>query len=176
MNKKSLIAVIFTCFALILSTAGEARAQARGQGMGQGMGQRGGRIRENLATLRLLRLTQALDLTEDQTSRIFPFINKIEKEKLAIQRQMTSDIQELRRTLTAGVAPEAEIAPLVGRIKAAQGRVKELDAESEAFLEKQLSPIQQGKYVIFQIDFYRMLEQAVADLKPQRGALPPLRK
>jgi len=173
-NTKSLIAVIFACSSLIFAAAGEA--QARGQGMGQGMGQRGGRVRENLATLRLLRLTQALDLTEDQTSRIFPFINKIDKEKLAIQRQMTSDIQELRRILAAGAPPEAEIASLVGRIKAAQGRVKELDAESEAFLERQLSPIQQGKYVIFQIDFYRMLEQAVADLKPQRGPLAPLKK
>jgi Spy/CpxP family protein refolding chaperone len=174
MNKKSLITVIIVCF-LIPATAGDALAQARG-GMGQGMGQRGARVRENLATLRLLRLTQALDLTEDQTSRIFPFINKIEKEKLAIQRQMTSDIQELRRVLSAGTVPETEIIPLVGRIKASQGRVKELDAESEAFLEKQLSPLQQGRYVIFQIDFYRMLEQAVADLKPQRGAASGLKK
>ncbi len=81
MNKKSFSIIIFVCFALNLALAGEALAQMRGQGMGGGMGQRGGRVRENLATLRLIRMTQALDLTEEQTSRIYPFINKIEKGK-----------------------------------------------------------------------------------------------
>jgi len=176
MNKKSLSIIIFVCFALSFSLAGEALAQMRGQGMGGGMGQRGGRVRENLATLRLIRMTQALDLTEDQTSRIFPFINKIEKEKLAIQRPMTADIQELRRLVGLGTAPETEIVSLVGRIRAAQERVRGLDAESEAFLEKGLTPLQRGKYILFQIDFYRALEQAVSDLRPQRAAPPAIKK
>jgi hypothetical protein len=171
MTRKPFIIVIFACLALMSVAAGQAAGQGRGQGMGQGMGQRGGRVRENLATLRLLRLTQALDLSEDQTSRIFPFINKIDKEKIAIQRQMSADIQELRRIINNRAdVPDTGIAPLIGRIRASQERVKRLDAESEAFLEKHLSPVQQGKYVLFQIDFYRALEQAVVDMKPQRGA------
>jgi hypothetical protein len=176
MSKKSLIVVIFTCLSTISVAVGQTAGQGRGQGPGQGMGQRGGRIRENLATLRLLRLTQALDLSEDQAARIFPFINKIDKEKIAIQRQMSADIQELRRIINGAAAAETEIAPLIGKIKAAQERVKKLDAESEAFLEKNLSPVQQGKYVLFQIDFYRMLEQAVVDLKPQRGPAAQIKK
>ncbi len=89
---------------------------------------------------------------------------------------MTADIQELRRLIGLGIAPETEIVPLVGRIRAAQERVRGLDAESEAFLEKGLTPLQRGKYVLFQIDFYRALEQAVSDLRPQRGAPPAIKK
>ena len=89
---------------------------------------------------------------------------------------MSANILELRRIINGAAAAEAEIAPLIGRIKAAQEQVKRLDAESEAFLEKHLSPVQQGKYVLFQIDFYRMLEQAVVDLKPQRGAAAQIKK
>jgi hypothetical protein len=176
MTKKPFAVIIIACLALASTAAGQAGAPARRQGMGQGMGQRGARVRENLATLRLLRLTQALDLSEDQTSRIFPFINKIDKQKIGIQRQMSADILELRRIVNNAAAPETEIAPLIGKIKAAQEEVKRLDAESEAFLEKHLSPLQRGKYVLFQIDFYRMLEQAVSDLRPQRGAAAPIKK
>ena len=39
------------------------------------------RIRDNIRTLLLLRMTQALDLTEEQTAKIFPKISRIEKEK-----------------------------------------------------------------------------------------------
>jgi hypothetical protein len=181
-NKRSIHVFIFACFAVALGAAAQDAGNMMGMGAARGggqgmMGQRGGRVRENLATLRLLRLTQALDLSQDQTSRIFPFINKIDMEKIRIQRQMSADIQELRRIINRPAASEDEIAPLIGKIKAAQERVKKLDAESEAFLEKNLNPVQQGKYVLFQIDFYRMLEQAVADLRPQRGAAPePIKK
>jgi hypothetical protein len=151
--------------------AGQVFGQGRGQGMGgQGLGQRSGRVRENLATLRLLRLTQALDLTEDQTAKIFPVINKIEKEKVDVQRRLSGDILELRRIVSGGDPSEAEIGPLIAKIRAAQEKVKQMDAASETFLEKNLTLVQQGKYVLFQIDFYRLLEQAVAGLRPQRGA------
>jgi hypothetical protein len=178
MNKKPLIVVIFACFALASAAAGQEGTRARGQGMmGQGMGQRGGRVRENLATLRLLRMTQALDLSEDQTSRIFPFINKIDREKAGLQRRTSADIQELRRLLANGNAADAEILPFVGRIRNAQDEIRRMDAETEAFLEKSLSPVQRGKYILFQIDFYRLLEQAVTGLKPQRGAAAvPIKK
>lgn len=177
MARKPFVILIFACLLLASTEAAQTDARPRGQGMmGQGMGQRGARVRENLATLRLLRLTQALDLSEDQTARIYPFFNKMDKEKIGIQRRMSADIQELRRTINGGAASEEDIAPLIGKIKAAQERIKKLDAETDVFLEKNLSPVQQGKYVLFQIDFYRMLEQAVVDLKPQRGAPAQIKK
>jgi Spy/CpxP family protein refolding chaperone len=180
MAKKRLAALLALALGMTLS-AGQAVGQGRGQGMGGlGMGQggqRGGRVRENLATLRLLRLTQALDLTEDQTAKIFPVVNKIEKEKVEVQRRLGSDIQDLRRIVSGGDPTGAEIGSLIASIKAAQEKVKQLDAESEAFLEKNLTVVQQGRYVLFQIDFYRLLEQAVVGLKPQRGAAQaPIKK
>ncbi len=81
---------LIMAFLVFLSTA------AFGQGQGNGMQNRQ-RVRENLATLRLLRLTQALDLSEEQAAKIFPTVNKIEKDKLRIQRDMSADIRDLRQ-------------------------------------------------------------------------------
>jgi Spy/CpxP family protein refolding chaperone len=170
MAKKFSAVIVFLCFILAGAAAGQDRVPGRGQAPGARMGQRGGRVRENLATLRLLRLTQALDLTEDQAAKIFPVINKIEREKIEVQRSLSGDIQDLRKIVAAGAPVDADLAPLIAKINAAQKRVKQLDAESEAFLETNLSVVQRGKYILFQIDFYRALEQAALGLKPQRGA------
>jgi Spy/CpxP family protein refolding chaperone len=136
------------------------------------------RVRENLATLRLLRLTQALDLSEDQAAKIFPTVNKIEKEKLQLQRRMSADIRDLRQILIDPPSSEAEIEAMVAKIREAQKLVREKDAELESFLESSLTGVQKAKYVIFQIEFYRLMDQTLDRLRMPRNnpASPPIKK
>jgi len=136
------------------------------------------RVRENLATLRLLRLTQALDLSEDQAAKIFPTVNKIEKEKLQLQRSMSADIRDLRQILLAPSLQEAEIEAKVTKIREGQKLVREKDAEIEFFLEKSLTTVQKAKYVLFQIEFFRLMEQTLDRLRMPRTnpAPPPFKK
>jgi Spy/CpxP family protein refolding chaperone len=131
------------------------------------------RLRQNLATLRLLRLTQALDLSEEQAARIFPTVNKLEKEKAGLQIAMSADIRDLRRLLAESPAKEDDIAANVRKIKDAQQVVKQKDAELDAFLENNLTTVQKAKYVIFEIEFYRLLEQTLQGMRGMRGTMPP---
>lgn len=135
-------------------------------------------VRENLSTLRLLRMTDALDLTEDQTAKIYPFLNRVEKDKLKIQKAMSSDLKALR-ILTRDPAPkEAEILAKAKSILDARIKVRALDDEADQFLQKQLTNVQIGKYVIFQLDFYRGLESTFEQIRQRRGqpGLPPIKK
>jgi Spy/CpxP family protein refolding chaperone len=136
------------------------------------------RVRENLATLRLLRLTQALDLNEDQAAKIFPTVNKIEKEKLQLQRSLSVDIRDLRQILLDPSPKDAEIEAKVGKIREGQKLVRAKDAELESFLENSLTTVQKAKYVIFQIEFYRLMEQTLDRLRMPRNnpAAPPVKK
>jgi len=131
------------------------------------------KLRQNLATLRLLRLTQALDLTEDQAARIFPTVNKLEKEKADLQIAMSADIRDLRRFLAESPTKDEDIATKVRKIKDAQQIVKQKDAELDAFLEDHLTTVQKAKYVIFEIEFYRLLEQTLQGMRGMRGNAPP---
>ena len=146
--------------------------------MGQGHGaQRGARVRENLATLRLLRLTQALDLTEEQTSRIFPFINKIEKEKIGIQRQMSARYPELRRIIGSRRPGSGDRCPIVEIIRPPRKQVKQLRTPSpRAFLEKHLTG-PAGQVCPLPDRFLPAYSSRPwPTLKPQRGAAPALIK
>jgi len=134
------------------------------------------RMRQNLATLRLLRMTQALDLTEDQAAKIFPIFNRIEREKLESQRSMSADIAVLRKLLRDSNAKEEDLAARLASLKAAQAALKAKDAELEELLEARLSTVQKAKYLLFQIEFYRGLTDVLdrAGQRGQRGAVPPV--
>jgi hypothetical protein len=153
-------------------------AFGQGQGQGQGGGQNRQRVRENLATLRLLRLTQALDLTEEQAAKFFPTVNRIEKDKVKIQRDMTADIQKLRLLVAEMTPNEAEIGVRIKSIKDAQRLARQKDDELESYLESSLTTVQKAKYVLFQIEFYRMLEQSLERGRMMRNNAPlaPIKK
>lgn len=135
-------------------------------------------VRENLITLRLLRMTEALDLTEDQTAKIFPYLNRVEKDKLKVQTVMSADLRALRVLTRDPAAKEAEILAKVKSVLEARLKVRILDDEVDQLLEKQLTTVQKGKYVLFQVDFYRGLGDTIDQIRRRRGQLgpPPVKK
>ena len=158
---------------LILSLvilAGLALASAQ-----DNMLQRRQKVRENLVTLRLLRLTQALDLTDEQAAKIYPSINRIEKEKMDIQKQMSADIWDLRSMVNGPTPKESDIEIKYKNVRAAQQSIKDKDAELDEFLEKNLTSIQKAKYLLFQIEFFRVLNDGMDRVRMMRNK-PPLKK
>ena len=110
---------------------------APAQGALQGDPQARMRLRENISNLYLLRLTRALELTEEQTAKLYPFLTRIEREKAVIQRQMGLDLRDLRAALTATPAGEERILGLVARIREARRAIREKDGEVEDDLEEE---------------------------------------
>ncbi len=114
-------------------------------------------IRENIHTLLLLRMTQVLDLTEDQAAKIFPRINQIEKEKARLQKEIGQDLRILRRLLEEEMLNSDDISERVKNIRQLRAQVKEIEREFEDFLEEHLTQVQFARYIIFSQDFYRGL-------------------
>lgn len=111
------------------------------------------RLRENLTNLRLLRMTEALDLTAEQTAAIYPFATRLEKEKAGIIRDLGAEMADLRR-LVGEISPkEADLAARVEAVRRLRRSLQEKDLEFERFLQANLSGIQVARYVIFQADF-----------------------
>lgn len=124
------------------------------------------RIRRNIQTLRLLQMTQALDLSEEQTARIFPVLNRLEKEKADLRRQVAEAVRELRTIIRGGKAKEESLSAAVDKVKSLRRAILQGDAELESFLEGQLTPVQRAKYVVFSLDFYQGLGER---LRKARG-------
>lgn len=127
------------------------------------------KIRENISALRLMRMTQALDLTEEEAARIFPALSRVEKEKTEIQREIGVQIRDLRSLAAAPRPQESEILEKIRTIRSLREKIRQKDQEFERFLDSRLSPVQQAKYTLFTVDFYRGLGE---HLRRARGFQP----
>jgi Spy/CpxP family protein refolding chaperone len=113
------------------------------------------RIRENIHRLRLLRMTEALGLSEEQTAKIYPLASRIEKDKQRILREINSEMSRLRDLLAEDTPAEANLLAGVARIKELRQTFQDKDLEFESSLEMTLSPLQKAKYLLFSAEFYR---------------------
>ncbi|NIM90782.1 MAG: periplasmic heavy metal sensor [Candidatus Aminicenantes bacterium] len=119
------------------------------------------RIRESVNTLRLLKMTEVLDLTEEQAAKIFPALNRTEKDKRDINRQIGQKLKELRLILAKEELEEQEIEQAIGELKKLRNALRVKDEELEKIIEENLTLVQRAKYVVFSVDFYRGLREKI---------------
>jgi Spy/CpxP family protein refolding chaperone len=129
------------------------------------------RLRESLSDLYLVRLTRALELTEDQAARLYPVLTRAEKDKAALQGRMGNDLRDLREELAGPAVREGRVAELVDRVREARRAIRQKEDEVEAVLEAHLTPVQRARYVIFTVDFMRSVGENLQRVRGQRGVL-----
>lgn len=152
---------VVACLIGAALAAGGWPALCAGQAPGAG-------LRERISELYLLRLTRALDLTEEQTAKIYPLLTRAEKVKVGIQKEMGRDLRDLRAELAQDAPREKELAALVDRIRQDRLLVRKTDDEVEAALDQVLTPVQKARYLIFNIEFLRNVGE---NLGRERGAV-----
>lgn len=123
------------------------------------------RSRDNVRTLYLLRMTQVLNLTEEQAAMIYPRITMVEKWKHELNKNLNRLLRELRVRLRDESVEDEELAGRVQEIKDLSHRLKDIDKEMEFFLEQNLTVEQQAKYLIFHSDFTRRLRQQLEEAR-----------
>lgn len=129
------------------------------------------RVRENMRTLWLLRMTRVLELTEEQTAKIFPIVSGIEKEKSEIHQQLGKEVRELRLILKEEEPDQKELKNKIDKIKELRNLIQKKDEELEARLEENLTLVQRAKYMIFAANFYRELRDNLERARIQRERL-----
>jgi Spy/CpxP family protein refolding chaperone len=160
MRANRIIVALVAC--LVLATWAVARPL-------QGEPQARGRLRENINTLRLLRMTEALDLTEEQAAKLFPAMTRIEKDKADLQRRLGDEIRGLRRALDKSPVQDADVLALVRRVKDIRQSIRQKDEEFDSLLDENLTPVQKGRYLVFLVDFARGLGEKLNRARQIRG-------
>jgi len=128
----------------------------------------GPRVRENLITLKLLRMTQALDLTTDQTSAIYPVVTRLETEKYGVTQKLNEAMKDLSLQVEQAKPDDARILGLLADIEGWRGRIIAIDKETSDFLTAKLSVVQRAKYLLFNAEFYRRLGERLGHLRQGR--------
>lgn len=126
------------------------------------------KLRDNINMLMLLRMTQVLDLSEEQAAKLFPRLNRFEKEKRKINQEIGMQMRRLKLAVREKELDEQEISQQLSRIKSLREQLKTLEAEIETFVVQHLSIEQQARYLIFFQDFYREMREKLNQARVKR--------
>ncbi len=117
-------------------------------------------IRELINSLRIVKMTQALDLSEEQAIKVFTKMGQIEKEKKNLQKKMKESVQGLRGLIDSE-ASEEELKKSVENIKNLRTSIKDQDEALVKHLEGVLSVEQQAKCILFMEEFPKHIRKMI---------------
>ena len=124
------------------------------------------RVRKRIETLKMWKLTKALDLDEAASARLFPILNKYDKRKAEIHQNLRKGMREMRRSLKENKTGELKntLAMLEDNHRALQN----INDEEWAEMKKVLTVEQQARFILFRQEFDSEVHRLIADAKDRR--------
>jgi Spy/CpxP family protein refolding chaperone len=128
---------------------------------------------------RLYKLTEYLELDEDQTAKIYPRMAEMKTLREEHHQAMQEKLEELRELLAAEKPEVKKAAALAREIQDSKNQMHDKMKKLEDGLFDVLSPEQQAKFVLFQHKFREHLERAgrrferMHDGQGMEGDAPP---
>jgi hypothetical protein len=102
-------------------------------------------------------IQESLGLDDDQYARIIPLVNRLQKARREYHRERGRTLRHMRQLLKSGAATESQLEKAVVSLKTlgvdGPARIRERVDELDAIL----SPVQQAKYRVFEMDVERRM-------------------
>jgi len=137
--------------------AGAAFAQPRGGKSWRGESELDRPPREMIEAFRLFKLTEELELTEGQTTKIYPMLAELSKDREESQKAMRIKVKELRELLDEEKIDERSAAKLALEIHDMRYENHEAHHSVQTRIMELLDDGQKAKFVLFDQMFERHL-------------------
>ena len=133
-------------------------------------------LRRDIENMRIWKMTQFLELSTEQSTKVFPIFNDFQKEREKLEEERGEMMRRLGELVESEAEHESEIRRLMsGLVKNREGMVSRKD-EFRREAGKVLSLKQQAKLVLFEEHFKREIRGMIEDIKMRRfrqGLHPP---
>ncbi|MFQ6078636.1 MAG: hypothetical protein ACE5NJ_05805 [Thermodesulfobacteriota bacterium] len=182
-GNKGLFSMGFT-LAMVLFISGFSLpcfSQPRGEGRPRGPGspvpwndespqaiEKRKKVRERIALIRMWKLTEELDLTEETGAKLFPILRKYDEKWIGLQKERRATMQQLRKTLEDEATSDKEIEAAMERVETNAMAVSDLLRQQRQDLKGILSPRQQAKFILFQRQFQREMRRIIAEARQRK--------
>lgn len=123
-------------------------------------------VRKRIETLKMWKLTKTLDLDEVTAAKLFPMLNRFDREKAKLQREVREALKDLRTALRDG--DEDSLTGLMQGLDEKRVALSNIAEQERKGVAKVLSVKQQASYVLFQLEFNREIRNIIADVKKKR--------
>lgn len=144
------------------------RAAARPQanpGLGE---ERRAKILDRIETIRIARMTEALNLDSATAQKLFPAIQPYSERRKAALKERLETMRDLKKEFDSGNPDPKTVAPLLDRMAANQKEFGDLQQDEYKTLKGVLDPITLAKYYRFEIEFERNIAQLIRGARQQR--------
>lgn len=120
--------------------------------------------REIIEKIRIYRLTEELDLTDEQAVKFFPKLKELRKVEQDFFEERRSVIIELKALLKADADPE-KIKSVIDAYRDLMKKRMEAQKNNLEEIQKLLSPVQQAKFIVFQEEFENEIREVIKQVK-----------
>lgn len=154
--------------ATLIMVAGLAFAQPGHRGMDRPWRHGDQQPREMVQSFRLFKLTEALNLSEDQTVKIFPLIASMNAQREEQQETMQEKMKELRDLLGEDKVNSRKASALAVEIHEMRGEMQARMHDHQSQLLDLLDDEQKAEFILFEHQFERHL-RGLKDRMHHRG-------
>ncbi len=126
---------------------------------------------QNMDAIRIWKLTESLELTEDQVTTFLPLVQIHERELREIQAEMVALSKEATEAVKKGDLSQKEVDKFIKKYSSKQGEIHKIKDDFIKSLPKQLTPEQQLLYLGFEARFRSELRQYMKN--ERRGSNNP---
>jgi Spy/CpxP family protein refolding chaperone len=124
------------------------------------------KVRKRIETLKMWKLTKALDLDEKTSAQLFPLINKYDKKRAEIEFNIRDGTRELRRYLKEN--NKESLKNVIDRLEQNRRVLQSINEEEWAELKKVLTIEQQANFILFRQEFDKEIRKIIADAREKR--------
>ena len=125
-------------------------------------------IRKRIELIRMWKLTEELDLTEETGAKLFPILHKYDEKRIELHRECRNILEQLRKALEDEAISDEAIEAAMDKVDKNSLAESDLTRQQREELKGVLSPRQQAKFVLFQREFHREIRKIIAEARERR--------
>lgn len=122
-----------------------------------------------IETVRIAKLTEALELDTEAAEKLFPVIRPFNERRAQAGKARMEAMQGIRREMEGDTPDPKKIADLMDSFAAAQRDWAKVGDEEYTALKKILDPITLARYYRFQMEFEREVKGILKDFKAEKA-------
>ena len=124
---------------------------------------------DRIATVRIFKLTQALDLDETTAIKLAGYLKDRDAERMELNAQRGRMAREIKEFLDAGAGDDARAKELLTEAVDLETRTHDAERELIEGLDEVLTPSQQLKYILANREFDREIREMIRQHRREKG-------
>ena len=129
--------------------------------------------RRLIETIKIWKMTEALNLNEDQAAKLFPKLAQLEASRREFHRQQRLLRDGLAELLKQRPLRDEEIKVRLDQLDRAEADFRGREQAMRGGLRSVLSPEQQARLALFEDQFETEMRRTIQDLRQHRRSFPP---